>query len=598
MEKIAAKKSLVHILGVVYVHTKTSDGGDLYLTRFAEPFPEHFEIRNWYEKDWFNERGTKLRGTSSVYRVPTREVAGRALDLVVKNCRVGEDVPMDTHTLQEFCDAEFNSPWEEFSLVMEMREGGYGPREVRVKTQRPLAIYVPPERMQPWQSGRSRSRINRIHAKHPGIDLDILKQYKLIYEWIKGSNLPEIFEQIDLNRDEIIHHLKILNYQVLAALDKKGYLVADMKPEHIIFSEEDTRRIEELGRMHSAGTAYKKQIEFLYQLIRDGHYSLIDYELLLRTTEHENKVKDSRRHHYLDDQRDRFEPTPLPSHLKSMEIFGIPYIYGHAESTGGNLWVVGRNARLFDYFLPERWRKTPSLKLSDTKEVFYTITKDNIHLVWKTSRVGELPDDTEEGHGPKVRQYGINSPFEEFAIAHTLNELDIPTVYVRAIYMTGTPKIEASADFRRYRSHKDILDPEGNPVLQENHNYITIRGYYNGPDYSVAERGQLYMPVDLFKAVYKGIIDERTSRIFLDEVKEKLQAAGFDGSLLKANDLLLAVDSNGEIMHNNYGKPAVIIAKIELIWKTSGTACPRSPDSMHDSVDNTEEYVRGDRHRL
>ncbi len=31
-------------------------------------------------------------------------------------------------------------------------------------------------------------------------------------------------------------------------LNKKGYLVADMKPEHIIIGEEDTKRIEEMGQ--------------------------------------------------------------------------------------------------------------------------------------------------------------------------------------------------------------------------------------------------------------------------------------------------------------------------------------------------------------
>jgi hypothetical protein len=235
--------------------------------------------------------------------------------------------------------------------------------------------------------------------------------------------------------------------------------------------------------------------------------------------------------------------------------------------------VVGNNARLFDYFLPERWRKTPSLKLSDTKEVFYTITKDNIHLIWETSRVGELPDDWDEGrYDPKIRQYGINSPFEEFAIAHDLNQLGIPSVYVRAIYMTGTSKIEPSIDFRRYDSHRGLLDPEGNPILQEDHNYITIRGYYNGPDYSVAEKGPLYTPVDLANAVYRGIIDESTCQSFLETVKEKLRDAGYDGSLLKANDLLLAIDSNGNIMNNNCGEPEVIICNFELLWKISGPA--------------------------
>ena len=570
MEKLTSKRSLVNVLQVVYSHTETSDGGDLYLTRFAEPYREHFEISNWYERDWFNEHRIRLIGTSSVYRVPTREVNGTSLDLVVKNCRVGEDVPLDTHTLQEFYDAEFNSPWEEFSLVMEMREGTYGPRELKVKTQRPLAIYVPPDRMQPWQSGRSRSKINRIHAKHPGIDLDILKQYKLIYEWIKGKNLPEVFEHIDINDEEIFRHLKSINYIVLADLDRKGYLVADMKPEHIIFSEADALRIEELGRSENNSDAYKRQVELLYQLIKEGSYSVIDYELLLRTARHDEEVKYSRRHHYLDDQRDRFKPTSMPVHLKTTEIFGVPYIYGHAESTGGHLWVVGRNARLFDYFLPERWRKTPSLKLSDKKEVFYTITKDNIHLVWETSRVGELPGEEDGGSDdPRIRQHGINSPFEEFAIAQKLNELGIPTVYVRAIYMTGTTKIEPSVDFRRYDSHKDILDPEGNSVLRENHNYITIRGYYNGPDYSVAEQGQLYMPVDLARDVYQGNIDELTCQMFLHKVKENLKSAGYDGYLLKANDLLLAIDSNWKIMNNIYGEPQVIICNFELIWKIS-----------------------------
>lgn len=572
MENLRPKKTLVNVLRVVYAHMKSSDGGDLYLTRFAEPYLEHFQIDNWYERTWFNEHKIRLIGTSSVYRVPTKEIDGKSLNLVVKNCRVGEDVPIETHTLQEFCDAEFNSPWEEFSLVMEMKEGSYGPKEMKVKTQRPLAIYVPPERMQPWQSGRSRSKINRIHAKHPGIDLDILKQYKMIYEWIEGKTIAEVFEHIDINDDEIVKHLKVINYKVLSDLDRKGYLVADMKPEHIIISDIDTKAVEKIGSEENTDMP-EKQVALLYQLINDGKYSVIDYELLLRTAGHENEVKESRRHSYLDDQRDRFKPTSLPAHLTKMEIMDVPYIYGHAESTGGRLWVVGRNARLFDYFLPERWRKTPSLRLSDSKEVFYTITKDNIHLVWETSRVGEFPDEKDGGSDdPKIRKYGMNSPFEEFAIAHALNELGIPTVYMRAIYMTGTAKIEHSIDVRRYQSHKDIFDPEDNPILQERHNYITIRGYYNGPDYSVAKQGPLYTPVDLARAVYQRIIDESRCRIFLERLKENLRKAGYDGDLLKANDVLLAIDSDGRIMNNKNGEPEVILCNFELVWKMSDAA--------------------------
>ena len=87
----------------------------------------------------------RLLGTSSVYRVPTRRVNGTSLDLVVKNCRVGEDVPINTHTLEEFMSAEFNSPWEEFALVMEMGDKQVGQRLKWIRVQRPLAIYVPPQ---------------------------------------------------------------------------------------------------------------------------------------------------------------------------------------------------------------------------------------------------------------------------------------------------------------------------------------------------------------------------------------------------------------------------------------------------------------------
>jgi hypothetical protein len=573
MQRTAQHKALVNVLGVVYLHSKTDEGGDLYLTRHAEPYQEQLEIENWYEEDWFTSNRMRLLGTSSVYRVPTKPVDGTSLDLVVKHNRVGEDVPLNTHTLEEFCSAEFNSPWEEFALVMEMGDKQFGQRIEWVKVQRPLAIYVPPQRMQAWQSGRSRAKINRIRARHPGIDLDILKQYKLVYEWIRGKNLIEVFEQIRIDLPDLVHHLKTMQKQAFEHLTVKGYHMADMKPEHVILDEEDCTRIEEAGR-NGDDDAARKQVEMVYQLLNGGKYSLIDYELLFRTPKHEDQVKASRRHSYLDEMRVRLTPTPMPSYLARTEIFGVPYIFGRAESTGGRMWVVGRNARLFDYFLPERWRKTPSLSLSDTNEVFYTVTKDNIHLVWKTSRVGEIPSDTyRPDEIEKIRKYGINSPFEEFAISQDLNQRGIHAVYVRAIYATGSEKVESSVDPRKYESHQPILDNDGNPVLGEDHNYITIRGYYNGPDDWVPEHdGALLTPVDLARAIRKNIIDEFQGREYLEKVKERLRTAGYDGSLLKANDVLLAMDAKGTIMKDRSGEPDIIICNFEVLWKVSDRA--------------------------
>jgi hypothetical protein len=567
-ETASPEKALVNVLGVVYVHTKTSDGGDIYFTPFAESRQEHLDLENWYERKWFKKNRIRLLGTSHVYRVPTKEVKGSSIDLVVKNSRVGEDVPVDTRTLAEFCDAEFNSPWEEFSLIMEMRDGKYGPLELRIQTQYPLAIYVPPEKMQKWQSGRSRSRINRIRARHPGIDVDILKQYKLVYAWIPGKNLIEIFERIDIPTPDIVHHLKALTDKATKDMERKGYLMADMKPEHVIIDEADVNRIEQMG-MVSHDQVPEEQAEAVYDLVNMGRFSIIDYELLFRTPEHDDHVKSTKRHSYLDDQLRRMEPTVCPVHLSCEDIMGVPYIHGHAESTGGHLWVVGRNARLFDYFLPERWRKTLSLSLSRTNEVFYTVTKDNIHLVWKTSRVGEFPDNLNNAEEiEKVSRNGINSPFEEFLVADHLNSLGIRTVYPRAIYRTGSKKMEKSNDIRKYQSHRDIHDSEGNPILKEDHNYITIRGYYNGPDEWVPKHeDSLYTPVDLSRALRQGIIDKEQQMSHLQGIINRLEEAGYDGTLLRPNDLLLAVDKDVSIMTGPFGEPEVIICDFELIWK-------------------------------
>lgn len=240
------------------------------------------------------------------------------------------------------------------------------------------------------------------------------------------------------------------------------------------------------------------------------------------------------------------------------------------------MWVVGRNARLFDYFLPERWRKTPSLSLSDCNEVYYTVTKDNIHLVWATSRVGEIPTDRKYTANEigRIRAHGINSPFEEFAISQTLNAQGIHCAYVRAIYETGSLKVEVSGDTRKYVSHRSLVDRDGEPVLAAEHNYITIRGYYNGPDewVSHSEETSLLTPMDIAKAVRRKVISEEQCAGFLARTIERLRAAEYDGSLLKANDLLLALDAKGQIMRNTAGETDLIICNFEVIWNIHETA--------------------------
>ena len=566
--KIIDSDSLTNVLGVVYFHSKTSDGGDIYLTQFGHPLASFLELDNWYEKEWFETRKERLQGTGSVYKVPTKCIDGQNLSLVVKNCRMGENVPLDTHTLMEFVNAEFNSAWEEFSLVMEMRENAFGPATITLHTQAPLAIYVPPEKLQLWQTGRSRSKMNRIAARHPGIDLDILRQYKLIYRWIEGKNLVEALEETGLHGAELENRLAPLTRKAIADLNDKGYAVADMKPVHIIIGDHDLAAIRAAAHRGDGPDAAEYHAG-VSRAIDHGAYSVVDYELLLRTPPHEQYVKSRRRHSYLDHQRDRFKETPLPPHLKALEIFGVPYIFGHVESTGGLLWVVGRDPNLFDFFLPERWRKTPSKKLSADNEVYYTLTKDNVHVVWKTSKVGEKPLNHQTAqHLELAQRYGYNSPFEEFAAAQFLNEHNVPTVYVRAIYVTGSKKLEESADMSRYESHACLVDPYGNPVLRENHNYITIRGYYNGPDRWVAQQdAHLLRPVDLLQAFSAGIIDKIEYEYTYASILKKISILGIDGSLLTGNDILVTIDEQGAVSREAGGLLEARVCNFELLSK-------------------------------
>ncbi len=552
-------QALISVLGVVYLHQKTADGGDLYLTRFGVGCADLLELDNWYERSWFEQRRVRLAGTSAVYRVPTKEVRGRSIDLVVKNCRVGEDVPIDTRTLLEFINTEFNSPWEEFSLVMEIREGKYGARDITIRTQDPLAIYVPPETMQIWQSGRSVDKINRIQARHPGIDLDILRQYKLVYAWIQGRDVVEILEGLDFREEELLDQIEPITCKATYDLGRRGYVMADMKACHIIIAEQDLPKIQADDK--EAGG------EELRGLVEAGAYSVIDYELLARTPVHEEVVMAARRHSYLGDQRDRFVVSELPEYLKATEVMGVPYVFGRAEATGGKVWVVGRNGRLFDYFLPERWRKTHAWKLSDNSDIYYTLTKDWIHVVWKASRVGETPALT--GADPRrkaIIEHGYNSPFEEFAIAHELSQKGVGAVYTRAIYVTGSTKIERSTDMRRYESHRHLVDPDGTPILCEDHNYITVRGYFNGPDWWVSQqRGQLGRPLDLDQALSLGMLDPSSYRKTLDLVMQNLLSAGFDGALLTGNDILVVRMPDGTLLHHDTGDLDARISNFELI---------------------------------
>ena len=550
------RTNFVDLLGVPYVHSKTDDGGDLYLTRFGVPFWEHLLPQNWYAKEWFEAKRERLIGTSVVYKLPTRAIKGRSLDLVAKWSRVGEDVPLDTMSINKIINAEFNSPFEEFSLVMELRAGKSGPPDIRIRMQKPLAIYVPSERLQLWQTGRSESKIAAKLARHPGVELDILRQYVLLYGWIKGADVVEVSTLWGLPAEEREQFQARAMSLGVHELELKGYRVADMKPAHVIV------------RLQPDGS-----------LVRDRNgqmvYAMVDYELLERTPEHEAAVRSQQRRHYLQHMARRFDESankPMPAHLKATNVLGVDYVFGHAESTGGLLWVVGKDPDLLNYFLPERWRRTPKESLSSAGQVFRTRTKDNINLVWRVSRLGDTP--WLAGAGPRAQDivsFGYNSPFEEFACALELGRAGFKTIYPRAIYMTGHKAgARKIADHQRYRALEHVLTPEGEPILSEDHEYITIWGYWNGPDELLAAKdGEFLRGITAEQAYLEQLITSEELARVLESAQERLRAAGFEDLRFKPDHLLLSIKTDRQLVRDADGKLELRLCNFELVRKVT-----------------------------
>jgi len=255
---LARDHKAVSLLGVDYIHLKTATGSELYLTRFGARFHEQLLPENWHESEWFAAKRTRLLGTSTIYRLPSKPVSGVSLDLVVRFSRVGQEVPLDAQSRNKNIEVEFNSPFEEFAIVMHLRA-----MRPRIFTKKPLAIFVPAERLKLWQTGRLESKIAAKLARHPEVQLDILRQYILLYGWIEGLNAVEVLEKHATTIPLDAPFVAGITRRATCDLERVGFRMADMKAQHVVL------------RTLPDGSLLRQ---------RNGQvaYALIDYELLER----------------------------------------------------------------------------------------------------------------------------------------------------------------------------------------------------------------------------------------------------------------------------------------------------------------------------
>ena len=135
-----------------------------------------------------------------------------------------------------------------------------------------MMIFSPMTRYELWQSGRSRGQFggyaHRMRQDQEGdavkrglvpIELDIEREYVLVYAWMEGYNAEELCNMGVLTEDD----LKQIAFEVMEDLLVKGFLVLDHKPNHVIM------------RLGKDGKILKRKGKYVY--------ALADFELLERT---------------------------------------------------------------------------------------------------------------------------------------------------------------------------------------------------------------------------------------------------------------------------------------------------------------------------
>lgn len=548
-DKISCQADFEKILGVYYLHIKLQNGDDLYITKYGLPYIENLMPDSFFtDKEWYDKNSVRLSGTSCTYKVKTKTINKNKLDIVIKWNRMGQDIP-GAEITDEFDHAEFNTPFEEFSLIMELRYSKYE-TPGWITTQKPLAIYVPFEHVELWQSGRREDKMKSIIEQHKDVILDMFRPYVTVYRWVVGIDL------VEAHREGLISEglVKELTLQIEEKMKNKGFLVRDRKPHHIIVRPNRDNKL-------------------LLDHNHEIRYSLIDFELLERTRKREQIIKKARRLNYLKRQSSRFnvENNNMSEHenLIKVDILGVPYIYGPSASTNGALWVVGTDPELFDYFLPERWEKMPRTKLSGHHEIYYALTKDDINIVWKISKVGVMPDeDPFNTSANKIFDFGYNSPFEEVSLALHLDSMGIKGVLPRAIYMAEKKFIvsEAFTDKRRYKTHKDIFLPGNEPVLRDDRYYIIIWGYWNGPDDKLAlSDTDHYEGISALQAYRQNHITLKQYLDIMNKIKNKLESINVEDLNLNGNHILLSLDKGKKLIKDNNGDYSVRICNFELL---------------------------------
>ena len=87
----------IRLYGLDYLHILLHEGGELFVTKHGLPVLRHLLPSNWNDKKYYSKpenesKRRRLPGSSHPFRIKTKPVDKRSIEIVVKWCRVGQEV--------------------------------------------------------------------------------------------------------------------------------------------------------------------------------------------------------------------------------------------------------------------------------------------------------------------------------------------------------------------------------------------------------------------------------------------------------------------------------------------------------------------------
>jgi hypothetical protein len=105
--------------------------------------------------------------------------------------------------------------------------------------------------------------------------------------------------------------------------------------------------------------------------------------------------------------------------------------------------------------------------------------------------------------------------------------------------------------------------------VRHDHDYITIWGYWNGPDEALAAQDlHHYRSISAERACLNNVITERLVAALLERERNEMAEQGFEDLKLKPDHLLLSIAPDDSLVTGAQGWPQVRLCNLELVRKT------------------------------